>query len=770
MQSDVRKPGIPVFLPCAIACWVTSAISYTSLLNVNKNIISLVAVCSLTIGCTTLFAALFTSHKKTALIAMFAFLGVLLGSTSIGHYNEAIYDVPSAKEWTFTLRSDPKASEYGYSADAEGVSMNNEKVNVKLYLNDREGLFNQATIFASTSLRQIEQENIDYYYKKGISATASIDRYERLRLDPFRQFVYDMRSRSIEAFEQHGGEQAGILQALVCGYRDTIEQTGQYDQFKLCGLAHIVAVSGAHLAIVTAIFGYTLRAFRMRRSSCMIGSSIFVIAYLLFAGIPISAVRAAIMVILSITSGLFKRRNASLSSLSICIVLFIAFDPSCAVSVSLILSAGSTFGIIIFSKLIASWFSSIPKPLQKAVGDPLALTFSSNIVTMPYSVATFGLLPLISPIANVIATPLFSIACVVGLISAIASCIDIQLGSVLIALASLCSLPLSISVDFLSSIAFGCVQVEASLSSMLLLTICLFLLLWKFWPKLTLRSIAIVSSVLTATCAIAFALMQSRSLVIDDEMIMLDVGQGDAFLITSNGASVLIDTGNQDRKLLEGLNEFGIKKLSAVLITHADDDHCGSLQALASNIDVDHIGVASEMLACGCDKCRNFIELCDRSIGDGNVVGLSVGSTISVGDFELEVIWPEAYADEGGNSDSLCLVARIDCNNDNNIDWTALFTGDAESSQLEQMVQAGLISDVDILKVGHHGSKASLSQYALDHLKPETALISVGSSNRYGHPTSTTLNLLEECGANILRTDERGSVRLVFSEHSITVK
>lgn len=770
MQSDVRKPGIPVLVPCATAFWICTAISYTMLAGKDETLTFTVALSSLCASFVALIATVFTTRKKPSSILMFAAMGLLLGASSMNAYNEAIEDIPTEQDWVFALTSDPKKSEFGYTANADGLSGNGAKAKVKLYLDDGAGLFDQAKITAKTSLHRIEKDRIELYCKKGIVATARVNGFEQLSLDPFRQAVYEMRGRAIDAFSRYGDEQAGILQALVCGYRSTIEEGGMYEKFKLCGLAHIVAVSGAHLAIITALFGLLLRTLRLGRRASFIGSASFVVVYLLFAGIPISAVRAAIMVILSMMSGLFGRRNASLSSLSICVIAFIAIDASCSVSVSLLLSTGSTFGIIIFSRLIASWFSNYPNRFQKCIGDPLALTLTSNLVTMPYSVATFGQLPLISPLANVIATPLFSLACVVGLVSAIAACINDQMGMVLITLASICAMPLNFTVNLLSSLPFACVKMEVPLIPMLLLTLALFVITWKMWPSLTFKSAIAVLS--TASIAGASVLLMNaiRTPVLEDEVIMLDVGQGDAFLIASKGSSVLVDTGNQDAKLLDSLGKLGVKNIDAVLLTHADDDHCGSIDALLGSYAVGVVCVASDMLGCECDKCTRLVSLCRRSIGSDRVIGVSFDQNIKVGAFDLEIVWPRSYEDQGGNSDSLCFTARLDSDGDGDADWTTLFTGDAETEQLERMLENGSFSDIDVLKVGHHGSRASVSAPVLEILDPEVALISVGKSNRYGHPTSTALELLAQTGTQILRTDEMGSVRLVFSEDSITVK
>ena len=165
---------------------------------------------------------------------------------------------------------------------------------------------------------------------------------------------------------------------------------------------------------------------------------------------------------------------------------------------------------------------------------------------------------------------------------------------------------------------------------------------------------------------------------------MLDVGQGDAFLVSSCGQTLLVDTGNEDRKLRDALASVGVRRVDAVAVTHPDDDHCASLQSLVSYADVGAFLCAAPMLECGCEKCKGLLETAKAAVGEEGVTALDVGDVLHVGRFEMEVVWPESYEDEGGNADSLCLMARLDCDGDGAFDWKALFTGDAESGQLEQ--------------------------------------------------------------------------------------
>ncbi len=139
------------------------------------------------------------------------------------------------------------------------------------------------------------------------------------------------------------------------------------------------------------------------------------------------------------------------------------------------------------------------------------------------------------------------------------------------------------------------------------------------------------------------------------------------------------------------------------------------------------------------------------------------------GRFRLTVVWPGRFADEGGNADSLSFLCSWDGDEDGEGEWTALLCGDAEAEQLAKMAESLPPEGVDVLKVGHHGSKKSLDASVAERLSPSVALIGVGEHNRYGHPSQEALDLLDSKGCATYCSDEAGNVVVTFSEDTLTV-
>ena len=467
------------------------------------------------------------------------------------------------------------------------------------------------------------------------------------------------------------------------------------------------------------------------------------------------------MAVVGMTSFLARRRRATLSALGSCIVVIIAISPQSSVSISFFLSAMSTLGIIALMPLISSWLSAVP--LVRRIAEPLALTLAAMVATTPFSAALFSQLPLISPVINLVVAPLFTLALSVSLVASIASLVAPVVAPLALSLANGSSFLLAQAITLFAQIPFACVPVSLSVPWGLALSIAGPLLLWLLWPQLTGATIFAMGS---AACACAIAFVVVVPLLRPSEIVMLDVAQGDALLVRSKGSAILIDTGNHDALLKEALARQGVFHLDAVIISHADDDHCGSLQALDGVVAIDSVLVARDAVSCECESCESLVKSASSVVGSANVEPLSAGDTIACGDFSLKVIWPHGFSDEGGNADSLCLLASLATSGGT---WTALFCGDAESDQLKEMIDEGALGDIDIYKVGHHGSKAALTESVVETIHPEISLVSVGKGNRYGHPAAQTLSLLDNVGSHVFRTDEMGDVSCEFSNDGIRV-
>lgn len=252
-----------------------------------------------------------------------------------------------------------------------------------------------------------------------------------------------------------------------------------------------------------------------------------------------------------------------------------------------------------------------------------------------------------------------------------------------------------------------------------------------------------------------------------DCISFLNVGQGDAILIRSNGRYALIDTGDGvSTDIVRSLKQNGVKGLDALIITHWHSDHTGGAEKI-----LDYFPVLNVIIP----QIPDFTEeeyasaITVNSVAQeagARFASITQGLVINVGDFRLSVLYYDPQ-NESENNRSAVIMAK--CR-----DKKFLFMADAESELEKEIIDFGINLDCDVLKVGHHGSSTSTSKDLLSETNPDYAVISVGLKNQYGHPSSTVLNRLYSENIDIYRTDFGGEIiiyvvddKLEFSQRLI---
>jgi competence protein ComEC len=230
----------------------------------------------------------------------------------------------------------------------------------------------------------------------------------------------------------------------------------------------------------------------------------------------------------------------------------------------------------------------------------------------------------------------------------------------------------------------------------------------------------------------------------------LDVGQGDATLIQLGGASVLVDTGPPDGPIVRRLEQARVKRLDALVLTHAEADHEGAAPAVIERY-------APRLVIDGGAGWSSPVQrVLPTAVAAKGARQLTprAGQSIAIGGLRFEVLWPPELrpgTKPSGNPNDRAVVARVEVG-----EFSMLLSADAESN-----VTAALeLESVDVLKVAHHGSADPGLPALLKRLRPRVAAIEVGQGNTYGHPTQSTLKALRQVVPTVLRTDRDGTVRL----------
>ena len=698
-MDDSIRPAITPLAWFSLALWASCAISFATCGNTTAPRESFLILDALIVICIVLLA-FFRIGSLPLVVALGVMCGVLVGLT---HNNvmqsQSMKLSDEDRMYVAYALEDFKRGEFSnnVTVEIEKGELSGSRVRLS-YEDDLEIQCHQRITFTAKTL-ELKEASTEKIRQAGCIASmkASVVAVEGVR-EPFAPIV-EMRQRAIETLTKNGA--SPLTQALSCGWRAELLASPSYDRFKSTGLAHLVAVSGAHLVIVTTTLSALLGLLAIPKLAKSLVLTLFMVAYFAIAGCPISALRAMAMAGIGMFSFSAHRRPSSMNALAITTVLIVLFDPPSCLSTSFCLSALSTWGIIIFARLFTSW---LPKAsLPEIVSEPLSLTLSASLFTLPLSGALFSQLPVIAPLANVLVAPLFPVLCVLSLLAALTSIVLPFCFPVFLSLASFFAHVVDQLVTMLSTVPFSCIPLSTQTVEALIFTFVAFLMLWFLWPCGVKRALATVAVALVAGMCLMIILQPKG-----DRLVMLDVGQGDAFLFASEGSALLVDTGTQDAKLLSSLAKQHVLSLDYLLLTHVDDDHCGSLEALSQAVEIRSVALSKPVIDSKNEKCVELIQRaknCSQSL-----VALRVGDHIEVGKFHVKVIHPEKLQDDGGNADSMCLIVGFDADDDEVFESRIAMTGDAEADTLETLMRQGLLNEVDVLKVSHHGSKNGLTK------------------------------------------------------------
>ncbi|MBQ2809544.1 MAG: MBL fold metallo-hydrolase [Clostridia bacterium] len=264
------------------------------------------------------------------------------------------------------------------------------------------------------------------------------------------------------------------------------------------------------------------------------------------------------------------------------------------------------------------------------------------------------------------------------------------------------------------------------------------------------------------------------------EYHFIDIGQGDATLIMVDEKAILIDTGDRGsddrKKLTDYLDKMNITELEYFIATHPDADHIGSAAYVVENYDIKNVILSPKEHTT--QTYTSFIEAIEAKEQINVIVADQdeIGKKYNVGELEMTILGPldtEDYSSKDMNNPSVVIMAR----------WgntKVLLTGDAEKeAELKLVEKYGASLDCDVLKVGHHGSDSSthsadpengIANGFLHYVKPEIAIISCGTGNKYEHPHQVTLDELAKYNVEVHRTDHEGSIVLVSDGTNITLK
>ena len=649
-------------------------------------------------------------------------------------------------------------TDYGYETDygtavETVIKVSGKPVRAKLYLDEQKELEPGDLIRGKVRFRITTPDGADEstaHSGKGIFLLIYQEDAMEVRLseDQLWTMPARLRHKLLGILEQFfPADTSAFAKALLLGERTDIDYATN-TAFKLSGISHIIAVSGLHVTILFTLIN--LLCLKRRALVALFG----IPSLLLFAavaGFSPSITRACIMQSLMIMAALLNKEYDGPTELAFSCLVMLLINPLVITSVSFQLSVGCMIGIFLFHARLREYFAdrfmgkgkSFAK-LRRWVIASVSVTLSAMAVTTPLVALYFGTVSLVGILTNLLTLWVISfifngliLVCIFGMFwpaaaTIIAAFVAWPIRYVLIVAKKLAAFPLSAVYTASTYVVIWLVFCYVMLA--------VFLITKKKEP-------AVFGCCAVVGLCIALCASWLEPTMDTCRVTVLDVGQGQCILLQSEGKNYLVDCGSSNGAeaadtAAELLISQGVSYLDGAILTHFDADHASGMEYLLSRIPTEVLFVPAST-----DEENLTQRLSQHAIRTNELTGNVI---LTYENTKLSIFGP--IVPNSGNESSLAILLQSK-------EYDILITGDRSGFGERLLLKTAQIPKVDVLVVGHHGSKTSTCEELLTAVKPEVAVISVGE-NRFGHPAQEVLDRLAASGCVVYRTDLNGNIVL----------
>lgn len=528
------------------------------------------------------------------------------------------------------------------------------------------------------------------------------------------------------------------------------------EPYILTGTAHILAISGLHVALVFVSAGFLLRLFIRDRRIRALGITATVLLFALTAGARPSVLRAAIMLSIYMAADLFDRERDAPSALSVAALLLLTWNPDLLFDIGFQLSFLSVASLLLFGEGLFVLLGRLPRAARGVVATSLAV----QVLPVPVAASAFLVIPLLTVPMNALVLPLFTgvlwLTCVASLTGLMWPSAAPIFGHALAPGVWLIRW-LTQEGAFLRFLQLRVATAPAwpAIAAWYLAVACVVAAVFSARRKTWLAAAGLA---LTAI-PLFWSPWRPRS-----EVVFLDVGHGDAaFIRTADGHTALIDAGDKPdarggprETITDFLAANDVSRLDYLVISHPDQDHIGGALAVMEHVHVQTVvmgPVASD---------RPAEEQVVEAGREAAVVlqRVHAGQSLVLGSARIEVLHPEPQWAKAASVNDRSLVLRLLWDGP-----TVLFPGDIEQAGEARL--GALDCRADVLKVPHHGSRTSSSPGFIRAVSPEYAVVSTGASRGKESADATILERYSEMGIPVARTDYLGGIRLEAGTKSV---
>jgi len=669
---------------------------------------------------------------------------------SLAHSQISRFFMQSATITAEVVTDPSKTSTGSYSFIARAVLVNNSSIHYKLRVPIRVMTSKQSITTLLPGQRFSAQGRIVASKEARVAALVVIKDDFHILTPPSRWASALGAIRLGLRFLSGDGNAGALIPGMVLG--DTSKQSVEFkNSMRRSGLTHLVAVSGANFALVSAFVLWMMQFLFARMKFRLSATAISLIAFIALVRPSPSVLRAAAMAAVLLVAQGTKKGRDSLPALGFAMAAVVVVDPWQARDAGFALSVLATAGLLLFAPVLIEKLSiHLPGKLAQALAPPIAAT----VFCSPIIVALSGYLAPMSVIANLLAAPFVAPITIVGFIAALFSPFAPLISTVLIWFIRFPAGAIALIAHWASSFPVLTLQ-SGKIGFLIVASFTLGSWLLKKWFKHII--------VFTLVILISITWLQ-RWPGGDWQVANCDIGQGDSMVINlGNHRGIVIDVGPNPVAEDRCLKALGIKEIPLLILSHFHADHVAGLTGAIKNRAVGQVWVSV-----------NSAPLIESAKAQAALKGVEMikavrGMSARVGPLTIRVLWPTlsatSFEEMPGDGSQI-----------NNSSIATLITSDAFSlfagGDIEPPVQEVLVKDVapvDIYKVSHHGSRYQDLAF-MAALHPRISIISVGAGNTYGHPAVQTLEALARLGSEVVRTDIDGAIAVQVRNHQFTVR
>lgn len=577
----------------------------------------------------------------------------------------------------------------------------------------------------------------------------------------FKSLLHSVRKEIDKIIHDlHTPQTAGLLRGLILADRSEIDYETK-NEFINSGVVHILSVSGLHVGYVLVIFIFIFGRFGIYLRSIL--TIIGLLAFMFLTGVPPSVFRATLMSVIIIIAFLSNRSTNIINSISIAAFVILIINPNEIYSPGFQLSFSAVLAIGIlypyFQKMI--YKLHLKHKWLEYILLFFGVSLSAQIGTLPFTLAYFSKLSVIALFANLIVIPTIGIIIGVAFITIFTGLFSYGIAIYFAAANDLFSDWMIEFIRFTGGLNFSFLWVrDYSLYDAIIFYAGLALALFTF-IKIKKPFLKISLIIILIFSIFTYSQFDNQELLCKSKLnvFMIDVGQGDSFLIKfPNGKTALVDAGeanpfvdNGERVIIPLLDYLGIDRIDYGFISHLDLDHYGGFVSLIYNKRIDQVFRPLP------DSSSKSIRL-EKFLKEMKIkTGIYDKTSFDVGNVKIYFLNdPLSYSYKKFSSNDRSGIIKVVYGK-----TSFLFVGDCEHpAEYFLASNFGNMLDSDVLKVGHHGSETGSSKAFLKLVSPDISLVSAGVKNKFNHPAESVIKSLKKINSEIYRTDEVGAVLL----------